>query len=234
MGKGTIFFSFSVAFSAKIANFEAVKAYPTMLKQLPTYLSRALSMALHPLVMPLYLVALLFTQTSFALFPLKVKWYLGGAVVLYGTLIPILVIGVLRYFGKLSNLHIHNRRERTLLLGVGMVAYLICAFVVAKVPQADFLRKFVVAAACCELLCLVVSSAWKISLFMTSIGAAVALFVVMNTLGMTPLFPWLIGCVLAAGLLASARLYLGYHNPWQVLAGFMAGFVIMMIALLFL
>ena len=101
-----------------------------MLKQLPTYLSRALSMALHPLVMPLYLVALLFTQTSFALFPLKVKWYLGGAVVLYGTLIPILVIGVLRYFGKLSNLHIHNRRERTLLLGVGMVAYLICAFVV--------------------------------------------------------------------------------------------------------
>ena len=191
-----------------------------MLKQLPTYLSRALSMALHPLVMPLYLVALLFTQTSFALFPLKVKWYLGGAVVLYGTLIPILVIGVLRYFGKLSNLHIHNRRERTLLLGVGMVAYLICAFVVA--------------AACCELLCLVVSSAWKISLFMTSIGAAVALFVVMNTLGMTPLFPWLIGCVLAAGLLASARLYLGYHNPWQVLAGFLGGFVIMMIALLFL
>ena len=48
-----------------------------MTEQLPTYLSRALSMALHPLVMPLYLVALLFTQTSFALFPLRMFFNLN-------------------------------------------------------------------------------------------------------------------------------------------------------------
>lgn len=205
-----------------------------MTEQLPTYLSRALSMALHPLVMPLYLVALLFTQTSFALFPLKVKWFLGGAVVLYGTLVPMVAVAALRYFGKLKDLHIHDRRERILPLLIGAVAYLVCAFVIAKVPQAVFLRKFMLAAACCEMLCLVVSSEWKISLHMTSMGAAVALLVVMNSLGMTQLFSWLLWSIVAAGLLASARLYLGHHNPWQVLVGFAGGFILTLIALFWL
>ena len=40
-----------------------------------------------------------------------------------------------------------------------------------------------VAAACCEVLCLVVSFYWKISLHLTGMGAVVALLVVMNVVG---------------------------------------------------
>lgn len=205
-----------------------------MTNKLLIHFSRALSWALHPLVLPLYLVALLFTQTAFALFPTAIKWYLAKMVILYGTILPMVVIGLLYLVGRLKSFKLQRCNERMLPLFVGMLCYFLCAYAVHTVPQADFLRKFMLAAACCELLCLVVTSEWKISLHLTAMGAAVAMLLVLNTLGLTQLFPWLILTVLATGLLASARLYLGYHNSWQILAGFMGGFVITWIALLFM
>lgn len=189
-------------------------------------------MALHPLILPLYFLAMLFTQTAFSLFPNGAKWYLGGAVILYGVVIPMVAVALLRWKGLLKDLRLHNRKERILPLLVGAVSYLVCAIVVARVSQADFLRKFVLGAACCEILCLVVSFEWKISLHLTGMGAAVALLVALNILGLSQLFPMLIATILSAGLLASGRLYLGYHNIWQILAGFFGGFILMWVVLM--
>ncbi|MFR6634381.1 MAG: hypothetical protein ACLUQ6_05105 [Alistipes onderdonkii] len=49
---------------------------------------------------------------------------------------------------------------------------MLCAITIAKIPSAIFLRKFMIAAACCEVLCFVVSFYWKISLHLTAMGAA--------------------------------------------------------------
>ena len=72
--------------------------------------ARALSMALHPLILPLYLVAMLFTQTAFSLFPTAMKWYLGSSVVLFGTVIPMVAVLILYKVGWLKDLHIHTRK----------------------------------------------------------------------------------------------------------------------------
>ena len=90
------------------------------------------------------------------------------------------------------------------------------------------------AAACCEVMCLVVSRYWKISLHLTGMGAVVALFVVMNILGVGNMTVPLMVAILLSGALASARLYLGCHNGRQVLAGFCGGFVVTVLAVLFL
>mgnify|MGYP006896734914 FL=1 len=63
-----------------------------------------------------------------------------------------------------------DRRERLLPLLIGAVCYVLCALTLSKIPSAIFLRKFMVAAACCELLCFVVSLRWKISLHLTGMG----------------------------------------------------------------
>ena len=80
------------------------------------------------------------------------------------SVIPLLWLGVLRSLGRISDYRIDDRRERFLPLLVGAVCYVLCAITIAKIPSAIFLRKFMVAAACCEVLCLVVSFYWKISL----------------------------------------------------------------------
>lgn len=199
-----------------------------------TRLAHGISWVLHPFLLPVYMIVLLLTATTFALFPANMKFYLLWVVLLYAVLIPLLALGVLRSLGRISSYRVDDRRERLLPLLVGAVCYLFCAITLAKIPSVVFLRKFMVAAACCEVLCLVVSLRWKISLHLTGMGATVALLVVMNIVGVGHMLVPLSVAILGAGALASARLYLGCHNGMQVLAGFGGGFLVATLALLFL
>lgn len=135
-------------------------------------LSNGISWVLHPFLLPLYLIVVLLTLTVFAHYPANVKFYLLWVVVLYAMIIPLLALGVLRSLGRISDFKVDNRRERLLPLLVGAVCYVLCAITIAKIPSAIFLRKFMIAAACCEVLCFVVSFYWKISLHLTAMGAA--------------------------------------------------------------
>ena len=152
-------------------------------------IATGISWVLHPFLLPVYLMAVLLTMTAFSHYPPNVKFYLLWVVALYAIVIPLLSLGVLRSLGRISDYRIDDRRERFLPLLVGAVCYVLCAITIAKIPSAIFLRKFMVAAACCEVLCLVVSFYWKISLHLTGMGAVVALLVVMNVVGATCSFP---------------------------------------------
>ena len=197
-------------------------------------ISTGISWVLHPFLLPIYMMALLLTMTTFAHYFPNVKFYLLWVVALYAVIIPALSLGVLRSLGRISDYRVDDRRERMLPLLIGALCYILCAVTVAKIPSAVFLRKFMLAAACCELLCLGVSFYWKISLHLTGMGAVVALLVVMNVVGVGNMMVPLVAAVLCAGALASARLYLGCHNGRQVLAGFCGGFVVSVLAVLFL
>lgn len=199
-----------------------------------TKLSHGISWVLHPFLLPLYMMTVLLTLTAFAHYPSGVKFYLLWVVVLYTMIIPLLMMGVLRSLGRISDYRIDDRRERLLPLLVGAVCYVLCAVTIAKIPSAVFLRKFMLAAACCEALCLVVSLRWKISLHLTGMGALVALLVVMNLVGVGSMLVPLAVAILCAGALASARLYLGCHTGGQVLAGFCGGFAVAALAMIYL
>lgn len=199
-----------------------------------TKLSHGISWALHPFLLPLYLMTVLLTLTAFAHYPSGVKFYLLWVVALYTMIIPLLMLGVLRSLGRISDYRIDDRRERLLPLLIGAVCYVLCAVTIAKIPSAVFLRKFMLAAACCEALCLVVSLRWKISLHLTGMGALVALLVVMNLVGVGSMLAPLAVAILCAGVLASARLYLGCHTGAQVFAGFCGGFAVASLAMIYL
>ncbi len=197
-----------------------------------TKLSNIASWVLHPFLLPLYMVVLMLTMTGFANYSLGVKLYLLWVVMLYALLIPALALLVLRSLGRISDYRVDERRERIWPLLIGAVCYILCAVTISKIPSATFLAKFMFAAACCEIMCLVVSLYWKISLHLTGIGAVVALLVVMNILGVGNMMIPLMTAVLLAGTLASARLYLGKHNGNQVLAGFCGGYVVATLAVM--
>ena len=196
-------------------------------------IANTLSWVLHPFLLPVYLMALLLTMTTFALYSANVKFYFMWVVALYAIIIPFLTLGILRSLGRISDFRVDDRRERLLPLLIGTVCYVLCALTFAKIPSAIFLRKFMVAAACCEAMCFVVSLRWKISLHLTGMGAIVALLVVMNVVGVGNMLIPLSVAILCAGALASARLYLGCHNPRQIAAGFFGGFCVSLLAVLF-
>ena len=197
-------------------------------------LSRILSWSLHPLVLPLYLLLLLFSQTTFALFSPAVKWYLCGTVLLYGTLLPALCVGVMRLRGWIHDLRLADRRERIIPLICGAACYLLAASTIGRVEAALFLRKFMLAAALCCLFCAATPTRWQVSLHLTAMGSAVALLVVMNILAIPRMFLPMLWCIIGAGALASARLMLRRHTPLQLAIGFAGGFGLTWVAMFFL
>ena len=105
-----------------------------------TKLSNGISWVLHPFVLPVYMIVLLLTATTFALYPANVKFYLLWVVVLYAVIIPVLALGVLRSLGRISDFRVDDRRERLLPLLVGTVCYVLCAVTISKTREVRFGR----------------------------------------------------------------------------------------------
>lgn len=197
-------------------------------------IATGISWVLHPFLLPVYLMAVLLTMTAFSHYPPNVKFYLLWVVALYAIVIPLLSLGVLRSLGRISDYRIDDRRERFLPLLVGAVCYVLCAITIAKIPSAIFLRQI----------------HGRRGLLRGAVSRGVVLLEdqpspdghggrrgaargderrgrgqhARSPHGRHPL----------RRALASARLYLGCHNGWQVLAGFCGGFAVSVLAVLFL
>lgn len=200
-----------------------------------TRLSKFVSVLLHPLVVPIYvMILLLFGPTIFSGYTLQLRGYLLLVVTLYATVIPILTVALLRATGRIADCRFDDRHERLWPLAVGTLCYLLCTLTVARIPSALLLRKFMLAAASCELMCLLVSRHWKISLHLTTQGAVAALLLIGGIGGVGHFLVPLAVTLLAAGILASARLYLGCHDGMQTAVGFGGGFLLTAVVILFL
>ena len=76
-------------------------------------LSKAVSVVLHPFLVPLYMVLLLLLAgTVYSLYPLKVKIYLIWVTLLFTTIIPVLVIALLKSYRKIGDADLSDRKER--------------------------------------------------------------------------------------------------------------------------
>lgn len=200
-----------------------------------TRLSRALSWLLHPFVVPLYVLGFMLLTDGFLLrLPASIKSYLAWIVVLYAAIVPMLSIAFMRGLGLLKNFGLHSQRSRLLPLLVGAISYVLCAITLSDVAVATIIRKFVLAAACCEVLALIVTPFWKISLHLICMGGVTAVFTLLSVAGAGQHFWALVATILLSGALASARLHLGAHNPSQIAVGYFGGLVVAMLAMIYL
>ncbi len=190
-----------------------------------TRLARIVSFALHPFVMPLYmiLVVLLANTAYSSIYSLKVKIYLIWVTVLLTMIIPVLVMLLLKSYHKISDSELTSRRERFIPVSAVIACYVLCGVAILRVPFAGMLGRFMFAAAACALVGMLVTFFWKISLHLLAAGAVLSFILIVNIASGGGLFGVLCVAILCAGALASARLQLGYHTPMQVLAGFVAG-----------
>ena len=77
-------------------------------------LSNGISWALHPFLLPLYMIGVLLTLTVFAHYPSGVKIYLLWVVALYAIIIPLLALGVLLVSSSVRLVHfIRHPGDRT-------------------------------------------------------------------------------------------------------------------------
>ena len=189
--------------------------------------AKILSVALHPFLIPIYImVLLLFTNTVHSYYPWKIKVYLLWNITLYSTVLPVLTLELLKRFRRLRNKRLSKREYTIIALLVGAICYVLCAITMMNVASLAIFRKIAMAGMMCNIFCLAALPFGRISAHLTAMGAAVALFTMLNILGENSLFWILLGTILCAGIIASARLYMGRNRSRQLFIGFVSGFLI--------
>lgn len=197
--------------------------------------AKIISGVFHPFFIPIYvMILLLFTDTVHSFYPWKVKVYLLWNVALYSFVLPVLMLALLTRLRRLRK-HRFTKREFTIIaLLVGACCYILCAITMMKAPSLAIFRKIAVAGVMCELFCLATLPFGRISTYLTAMGAAVALFTMLNILGEMSMFWALLASILCAGLLASARLYMGRNRSLQLFTGFVCGFLLSAAAMMWM
>jgi hypothetical protein len=188
--------------------------------------SQAVSVFLHPLVMPT-----LGLLCYYSFFPsiaqmndvqLFVQIFLR--ILLLTLFLPLTCVFVMMRFGQISSMFVEDKKERNWPLLITAGIYLAALYLLNDRRVPAFIQLFLMGAVGSMIIAMLINLRWKISLHMIGIGglcgALTALYY--YTQEGNPL--WLITVFALAGILGTARMLLNAHTSMQILFGFALGF----------
>ncbi len=198
-------------------------------------IANILSAIFHPVFLPTYTILILFALKSYlsAILPVKLKFIILGIIVLITILIPLFFTYLFLLKGIIQTEKMENKHERILPYLISCVFFYLCYHILRQLPIPQTYEMFMLGATFIILISFIINFFWLISIHMAAIGGITGLLAGLyyqqgiDTLCLLSVF------ILLSGLLGTARLSLNAHKPVQVYTGFMAGFSIMFVIILF-
>ena len=146
-----------------------------------------------------------------------------------GTLFfPLIMLPVLYYRSLLSNIQNTPREERLIPQLIILILYIITFVYFARLPLSRTLHACVLSAPIALFLLLLIGFRFRICAHMTGLGGITGLIISLILLYESPLQAVLILTLVATGLTGSARLALGFQKPWEIYAGYILGFAVVL------
>jgi hypothetical protein len=187
--------------------------------------AKIISIIFHPLLMPVYGMAIIFSApTLLGYLPSNVKKLLILIMLINNVLLPISFLPFFIQRNIISSWTITERKERNIPLIIITILYGITSYLIFRFSIPVFLKTYVFAVAIISLLVTVINFWWKISLHSVGAGALISLVFMLSLKMLTPLEWYLISTVIIGGLVLSSRLKLNIHSPQQVWIGLFTGF----------
>jgi membrane-associated phospholipid phosphatase len=196
-------------------------------------LARIISAVFHPVMIPTFGFLLLFyTGTHFSLLNYEVKKFILIATFFSTFILPVLTISIMALNPKF-NFHMENQKDRVLPLLFTALYYYLGYSLIKSLYMFPLIRTFFITSVILLILLLLISIKWKISIHSAAIGGFIGTLIAVSfRSGDNPVW-LLIGSMLVAGFVGSARLYLGKHNLAQVLGGFTIGLATLYLSVLY-
>jgi membrane-associated phospholipid phosphatase len=152
----------------------------------------------------------------------------SGIYGIFVSLLPILFVALMVWWGKIGDMHMQERRERFLPFLVSIFCTVI-AIVILLVLNAPPVLPLIAVITLVNLTAIaLITLAWQISMHAMSITSAIIAIGVVFSVGLALLF------VPLAVLVGAARISLKRHTPAQVIGGTLLGALLPMIVLLVL
>lgn len=199
---------------------------PSEAETIVTGFSHLLSWVFVPLLMPVYaaLIAFSYTILSFTAFVPRMVYVL----IVFGinVAIPSLLVLLLKKLGAVNDVGLNNQKERFLPYVICIVCLIGTALFLGFKGAPQWLVMFYMGGAAAGIVEVIINRWWKISVHAAGIAGIVALLahLLIYDYTLPGVQTWLLISIAVAGLLGSARVWLGRHTVWQVLAGYAVGF----------
>jgi hypothetical protein len=194
-----------------------------------TKIARVISYLFHPLLVPSYVLVLLFNLNSFTFlsFPLAYKLTLAGMVLLTTFLFPLFFTWLLFRLQLIQSFFMAGREERIYPILAISVFYYITYYLLRGIHISTIFSYYILGATLLAILSLLINFYWKISLHMIGAGSFTGLFLGLSlNLGINFDVEVVSGFI-TGGIIGFARLKSDSHNPSEIYAGFLLGVVIM-------
>lgn len=188
--------------------------------------SHFLSWALVPLLMPVYGLILAFGLSILDVAPMGMRVIFTLIVAGINVVVPMILIVLLKKMGMVDDLGLNGQKERLIPYLISLVGFGVTAWFMSTKGAPLWLTLFFAGGGIAALVNLLINFKWKISAHAAGIAGVVALLIRIAKDGSPEpeIFFWLLLTIGLAGLLGSARVWLGRHTVWQVLAGYAVGF----------
>jgi hypothetical protein len=191
------------------------------------FFSKVVSYIFHPMLMPTLGVFVIFqADTHVSFMPFEAKRIIYITVFLTTCLLPLSLLPLLYQFGVIKSFQMETARERVLPVFFTGFFFYMGYLLLKKLGVSGVISNFMLASLIAVLSAVVVTLFWKISLHTIGIGGVAGAVMAMAFRYGIDLSLLIFILFLASGITASARLYLGDHQPAQVYAGFLWGFLI--------
>jgi membrane-associated phospholipid phosphatase len=198
-------------------------------------LAKFISIVLHPLLMPTYGFILIFCTknyiSTFLLFRSKIV--IVGITFLFTFLFPAINAVVLLKMGRIRSLEMESTKERLIPYGTTALYYFALLYLFYNRGFPFIFKLVLLGATSVILITLLISIKWKISAHTAGIGGvAGAVLGMLYRMQMDVELLFFI-IILISGIVGCARLLLKAHTPAQVYSGFVLGFFVQLLLIIF-
>lgn len=178
-----------------------------------------------PLLAPTYCMAMAMWITPLQILPERTRMGATLGVAIITGAIPLCLLLLLFRAGRIADMCISRRSERTVPMIIATLAYISAALYLGILHAPLWLRCFFYGAAAATLIAMLVNLRWKISAHGIAIGGMAGMMLWLTATGLATVnaMIWLTGVIILGGIVGSARLVLERHTPAQVMTGWLLG-----------
>lgn len=185
---------------------------------------RVISYLMHPLLIPLYVVFLVFNVDSVFYFtPWGAKLYCYMVTAFALLLMPIISLPFFKYMKLITSYELDLKQERVYPILVAVGFAFAGFWLIGRLPYTNIIQQLYLVLIILLSGFSIITLRWKMSMHMTGMGALCGFLIIIGWKYLGDVRQIFMLMVLLSGLLASCRLYLEKHTPLQIYAGFLFG-----------
>jgi membrane-associated phospholipid phosphatase len=195
-------------------------------------ISKFISIAFHPLLLATYLFALFAWLYPPALFPVQTNSPSGIILLVFIStcILPVVNIYFFKAFGTVRSMHMNSREERIIPFSIISLLYVLVTYLLHNktgIGWQDSFMKFLLIIDAVVICSFLFTLILKISIHAMATSAIVGIVTVLNNFvdNGVFLYPMLV-CIILAGVVMTARLYLQAHTLREVVVGALVGLTI--------